>query len=261
MKSVPNFIKSALENAKCFSFLVGVASVLSMYSALSSCAGNSKGNSSNDNNNAEAVEQQTAEPEKSEKETAIENIRKTFSRFSYSIFLREGDEDLKVYVDKDGYMIVKHISNSYSGSKTSFTLWDSRYIFVDGQQITYNPKMTADDISPFIMQEVLFILTKYSLLGDPTIRSRKDIDISQYLYHLVFGNDDADDFVKEKVQMHYDVAMAQLLDEVNYIQEYKTNSASSFTFRYEPSNYNQVYKINIHFDNNGYMVISSEIWR
>ena len=60
--------------------------------------------------------------------------------------------------------------------------------------------------------------------------------------------------------MHYDIAMEQLLDEANYIEEYKTNSASSFTFKYEPSNYNQVYKINLYFDNKGHMVVSSEIW-
>ena len=261
MKSISNFIKSASENAKRFAFLVGATAILVTTSSLCSCSGNSKGNAGNEDKSTDAVEQQAAEPEKSEKEIALENIRKTFSRFSYSIFLREGDDDLKVYVDKDGYMIVKHISKSYSGTQTYFTLFDSRYLFVDGQQITYNPKMTADDISPFVMQEVLFILTKYSLQGDPTIRSRKDIDISQYLYYLVFGNDDADDFVKERVQMHYDVAMEQLLDEANYIQEYKTNSASSFTFRYEPSSYNQVYKINIHFDNNGKMVVSSGIWQ
>jgi len=227
----------------------------------SSCAGNSKGNSNNeDGKGAIETEQQAMEPETSEKEIAIENIRKTFSRFSYSIFLREGDDDLKVYVDKDGYMIVKHISKSHSGTQTSFTLYDSRYVFVDGQQISYDPRMKSEDFSPFIMQEVLFILTKYSLQGDPTIRSHKDIDISQYLYYLVFGNDDADDFVKERVRMHYDVAMEQLLDEANYIEEYKTNSASSFTFKYEPSNYNQVYKINLYFDNKGHMVVSSEIW-
>ena len=260
MISVPNFIKSAFENVRRFSFLVGAASLFVMPSALSSCAGNSKGNASNDGKNAEVVEQQAAEPEKSEKEIALENIRKTFSRFSYSIFLREGDDDLKVNVDKDGYMIVKHISKSYSGTQTYFTLYDSRYVFVDGQQISYNPKMKSEDFSPFVMQEVLFILTKYSLQGDPTIRSHKDIDISQYLYYLVFGNDDADDFVKERVRMHYDVAMEQLLDEANYIQEYKTNSASSFTFKYEPSNYNQVYKIDLYFDNKGHMVVSSEIW-
>ena len=229
--------------------------------SFSSCAGNSKGNANNeDDKGTIETEQLAAEPEKSEKEIALENIRKTFSRFSYSIFLREGDDDLKVYVDKDGYMIVKHISKSYSGSQTSFTLYDSRYVFADGQQISYDPRMKSEDFSPFVMQEVLFILTKYSLQGDPTIRSHKDIDISQYLYYLVFGNDDADDFVKERVRMHYDVAMEQLLDEANYIEEYKTNSASSFTFRYEPSNYNQVYKINIHFDNKGHMVVSSEIW-
>ena len=260
MESFTNFIKSAFENVRRFSFLVGTALLLVMSSALFSCAGNSKGNASNDNKNAEAVEQQEAEPEKGEKEIALENIRKTFSRFSYSIFLREGDDDLKVYVDKDGYMIVKHISKSYSGTQTYFTLYDSRYVFADGQQISYDPRMKSEDFSPFVMQEVLFILTKYSLQGDPTIRSHKDIDISQYLYYLVFGNDDADDFVKERVRMHYDVALEQLLDEVNYIQEYKTISASSFTFRYEPSNYNQVYKINIYFDNNGHMVVSSEIW-
>ena len=229
--------------------------------SFSSCAGNSKGNANNeDDKGTIETEQLAAEPEKSEKEIALENIRKTFSRFSYSIFLREGDDDLKVYVDKNGYMIVKHISKSYSGSQTSFTLYDSRYVFADGQQISYDPRMKSEDFSPFVMQEVLFILTKYSLQGDPTIRSHKDIDISQYLYYLVFGNDDADDFVKERVRMHYDVALEQLLDEANYIQEYKTNSASSFTFRYEPSNYNQVYKINIHFDNKGHMVVSSEIW-
>lgn len=237
-----------------------ISIILAMGMSFISCAGNSKGNAFNDNKNSEAAEQQAADPEKSEKEIAIENIRKTFSRLTYSIFLREGDDDLKVYIDKNGYMIVKHISSSYGGSQMSFSLYDSRYVFVDGQQINYNPRMSADDISPFVMQEVLFILTRYSLQGDPTINSHKDIDISQYLYYLVFNNDDADDFVKEKVQMHYEVAMEQLLDEVNYIQEYKSNSASSFTFRYEPSNYNQVYKIDIFFDNNGHMVVSLGIW-
>lgn len=238
-------------------FIVAVTCLL-----FCSCVGNTRGNANNEESKgANAVEQQAANPEKSEKEIALGNIRKTFSRFSYSIYRREGDDDIKVYIDKDGYMIVKHISRSYSGTQMSFTLFDSRYVIVDGQQISYNPKMKSEDFSPFIMQEVLFILTEYSLQGDPTIRSHKDIDISQYLYYLVFGNDDADDFVKEKVRVHYDVAMEQLLDEVNYIQEYKTNSASSFTFRYEPSCYNQVYKINIHFENNGYMVVSSEIWQ
>lgn len=242
-------------------YTFAASAILVMGMSFSSCAGNSKGNANNeDGKGAIETEQQAAEPEKSEKEVALENIRKTFSRFSYSIFLREGDDDLKVYVDKDGYMIVKHISKSYSGTQTSFTLYDSRYVFVDGQQISYDPRMKSEDFSPFIMQEVLFILTKYSLQGDPTIRSHKDIDISQYLYYLVFGNDDADDFVKERVRMHYDVAMEQLLDEANYIEEYKTNSASTFTFKYEPSNYNQVYKIDLYFDNKGHMVVSSEIW-
>ena len=150
-------IRTVMNTNKFYTFAAFVIGML-----FSSCAGNSKGNSNNeDGKGAIETEQQAMEPETSEKEIAIENIRKTFSRFSYSIFLREGDDDLKVYVDKDGYMIVKHISKSYSGTQTYFTLYDSRYVFVDGQQISYNPRMKSEDFSPFVMQEVLFILTKY----------------------------------------------------------------------------------------------------
>ena len=86
----------------------------------------------------------------------------------------------------------------------------------------------------------------------------KEIDISQYLYYLVFRNEDANDFVKERVQMHYDVAMEQMLDEINYVYDVPNNSASKFTFMFEPSLYKDKLKIELFFDDNGSLVVYSQ---
>ena len=110
------------------------------------------------------------------------------------------------------------------------------------------------------MKEVVFILAKKSLQGDPTVSKRnKEIDISQYLYYLAFHNEDANEFVKEKAQMHYDVAMEQMLDEINYVHEVPNNSSSMFTFMFEPSLYKDKFKIELYFDDNGSLVVYSQL--
>ena len=121
------------------------------------------------------------------------------------------------------------------------------------------PSFTADDLSVFVMKEVVLFLAKKSLHGDPTVSKRnQEIDISQYLYYLVFHNGDANDFVKEKVQMHYDVAMEQMLDKINYVHEIPNNSSSTFTFMFEPSLYKDKLKIELYFDDNGSLVVYSQ---
>ena len=262
MKSISNFIKSASEDAKRFAFLVGATTILVAISSLCSCSGNSKENSGNEDKSTDVVEHQATEPEKSEKEIAIENIQKAISRVSYSFARGDYTDDAKVNIDKDGYLNIIRHSKNYGETKFSFGIELGRYVYIDGTQIKYNPKLTADYFSPFVLKEVLFVLTEYSLRGDPMVRNRKDIDSSQYLYYLVFGNDDADDFVKERVQMHYDVALEQLLDEANNIYDVTNSGAGGrFTFKFEPSRYDLAYKISFYFDNDGYLVVDTSPWR
>lgn len=262
MNSVPNFFKSAFENANLFSFLVSATTIFVTTSLLCSCSGNPKGNATNEDKKTDAVELQTKGTEKTDKEIAIENIQKAVSRLSYSFAHGDYTDDAKVSIDKDGYLNVNRHSKNYGATKFPFGLELTRYVYIDGNQIKYNPKLTADYFSPFALNEVLFVLAKYSLRGDPTVRSRKDIDISQYLYYIVFGNDDANDFVKERVQMHYDVALEQLLDEANNVFEVTNGGAGGrFTFKFEPTRYDQAYKICFYFDNDGFLVVDTSPWR
>ena len=77
-------------------------------------------------------------------------------------------------------MDVKWIFNSGSFNLFPFSLVIPRNAYIDGKQISYNPRFTADDLSVFVMKEVVFIVAKKSLQGDPTVSKRnKEIDISQ----------------------------------------------------------------------------------
>jgi hypothetical protein len=263
MKYLSNFsIMSAMANVKrvCF-VLFGAAMLYVTPSLLCSCSGSSKGNSGNGDNGNNAAEQQAAEPVKSEKEQALENAYKAMARLSYAIFRYDITIENKTTIDKDGFQNVPNYFRDGITSMSPFAFEHWRHVYIDGNQISYNPKFTADDLSIFVMKEVVFILTKKSLQGDPMVSKRnKEIDISQYLYYLVFGNEDANDFVKERVQMHYEVAMEQMLDEINYVYEVANSSASSFTFKFEPSLYKDKFKINIWFDDNGYLVVCSSLW-
>ena len=195
----------------------------------------------------------------SDKEKALEIASTQMSRLSYTIHPKDNTKEIKTYVNKDGFMDVKWIFNSGSFNLFPFGLETSRNVYIDGNQISYNPRFTADDLSVFVMKEVVFILAKKSLQGDPMVSKRyKEIDISQYLYYLIFGNEDANDFVKERVQMHYDVAMEQMLDEINYVYEVPNSSSSKFTFMFEPSLYKDKLKIELYFDDNGSLVVYSQ---
>lgn len=246
---------------KFYTFAASVILVTGM--SFSSCAGNSKGNANNeDGKGAIETEQQAAGSEKSEKEIAMENTRRTFSRLSYSFARGDYTDEAKISIDKNGYLNVIRHSKNYGETKYPFGLVLPRYVYIDGTQIKYNPKLTADYFTPFALNEVLFVLVEYSLRGDPVVRNHKDIDKSQYLYYLVFGNDDANDFVKERVKMHYDVALEQLLDEANYVYDVTNSGAGGrFTFKFEPSRYNQAYKISFYFDNDGFLVVDTAPWR
>ena len=253
-------IMSALANVKRVSFvLFGTAMLYMVPSMLCSCSGNSKGNAGNDSNGTETVEKQTAEPKMSDKEKALEIASTQMSRLSYTIHPKDNTKEIKTYVNKDGFMDVKWIFNSGSFNLFPFGLEISRNVYIDGNQISYNPRFTAEDLSVFVMKEVVFILAKKSLQGDPMVSKRyKEIDISQYLYYLIFGNKDANDFVKERVQMHYDVAMEQMLDEINYVYEVPNSSSSRFTFMFEPSLYKDKLMIELYFDDNGSLVVYSQ---
>ena len=229
--------------------LLAITMLLAMGISFNSCTGKSK-------NGVEEADSNVQGAEKNDRESTLENINNTLSSFSYTLYRYEWVENINVFVDDDGHMKVIRKGKDQHWDY-SFSLYDERNVYYNGQPVPYDPKLTASDISPFIMQEILFILTKYSLEGDPTVKSRKDIDISQYLYYLVFNNKDANDFVKEKVSLHYDVAMEQILDEINNVQEYKTNSAGRFKFIYTPSNYNKQFKIELYFDKDGNMVVST----
>lgn len=260
MKYILNLnIMSILANVKRVSCVLFGAAVLYVTPyLLSSCSGNSKGNAGNSNNENVAAEQQTAKPEMNEKEKAFEPASTQMDRISYTVHPKDNTKEIKTYVNKDGFMDVKWIFNDGSVNLFPFSLVIPRNVYIDGNQISYNPRFTADDLSIFVVKEVVFLLAKKSLQGDPTVRKRnQEIDISQYLYYLVFHNDDANDFVKERVQMHYDVAMEQMLDEINYVYEVPNNSSSSFTFLFEPSLYQDKLKIELYFDDNGSLTVSS----
>lgn len=253
---------SALAYVKRVNFILFGAALLYMTSSLlCSCSGNSKGNADNDSNGTETVEQQSGEPEKSEKEQALETASTQMSRLSYTIKPKKDTKEIKTYVNKDGYMDVKWIFNSGSFNLFPFAREISRYVYIDGKQISYNPRFTSDELSVFVMKEVVFILTEKSLQGDPMVNKRRqEIDISQYLYYLIFGNEDANDFVRERVQMHYEVAMEQMLDEIKYVHEVANSSASNFIFKFEPTLYKEKYEIEMWFDDNGYLAICSSLW-
>ena len=259
MKAFPNFRTMIhLLNVKRNIYILICISVLTV---LSACSVNTKGNAGNDGNGTGTTQNQTSEQEKSEKEKALETAYTQMSRISFSIQTKENTKEIKTYVNKDGFMDVKWIFDNGSFNLFPFGLETSRNVYIDDNQISYNPRFTADDLSIFVMKEVVFILTKKSLQGDPMVSKRnKEIDISQYLYYLVFHNEDADEFVKEKVQMHYDVAMEQMLDEINYVYEVANNSSSRFTFKYEPSLYKDKFKIDMYFDDNGYLTVYSQRW-
>lgn len=240
--------------------VLAVSMMLAMGVLFFSCANNTKGNVSNDDKNEDSV-QQSAAPEKSEREQDLENAYKALSRISYTNYHYDKTKDNNTYI-KDGVLSVRsYYGLDGSTPLISFGLELQRYAYIDGVQVPYNPQCTANDLSIFVMKEIVFILTKKSLGGDPIVRKRyKEIDISQYLYYLVYGNDDANEFVKERVKMHYEVAMEQMLDEINYVYEVTNNSASNFKFRFEPSIYNNKYAINMRFDDNGYLVVDSSPW-
>lgn len=254
-------ILSILSNAMRVSVVFFGAAMLFMTPCLlSSCSGNSKSNAGNGNNENVVAEQRTSENEMTEKEEALETAYTQMDRISYTVHPKDNTKEIKTNVNKDGFMDVKWIFNSGSFNLFPFSLVIPRNAYIDGKQISYNPRFTADDLSVFVMKEVVFILAKKSLQGDPTVSKRnKEIDISQYLYYLAFHNEDANEFVKEKVQMHYDVAMEQMLDEINYVHEVPNNSSSMFTFMFEPSLYKDKFKIELYFDDNGSLVVYSQL--
>lgn len=261
MNSITNFsIKSAFANARRIRFvLISAATLFVASSLLSSCGGNLKGNAGNGDNGNNATEQQAAEPVKSENGNTKEDVIAELERISYTIQPKYNTKEIKTYVNKDGFMDVKWIFNSGDFNLFPFALEISKYVYYDGKQITYTPRFTTEYLYSFILNEVVFILTKKSLQGDPMVRKHnQDIDISQYLYYLVFRNEDANDFVKERVKMHYDVAFDQMLNELQYVQEIANNSASKFTYIYESSIYNDKFKIEFSFDDNGYLVAYSQ---
>ena len=261
MKYFPNLsILPVLANVKRVGFVLFCSSMLYVTPSLfCSCSGNSKGNAGNGDNGNVIAEQQTAKTEMSDKDRALKTASTQMSRISYTIHPKDNTKEIKTYVNKDGFMDVKWIFNSGAINLFPFGLEISRNVYIDGNPISYNPKFTADDLSIFVMKEVVYILAKKSLQGDPTVSKRsQEIDISQYLYYLVFHNEDANDFVKERVQMHYDVAMEQMLDEINYVYDVPNNSASKFTFMFEPSLYKDKLKIELFFDDNGSLVVYSQ---
>ena len=263
MKYLSNFsIMSAMANVKrvCF-VLFGAAMLYVAPSLLCSCSGSSKGNAGNGDNGNNATEQQAAEADNNQNGNTKEDVIAELQRISYTIQPKYNTKEIKTYVNKDGFMDVKWIFNSGDFNLFPFALEISRYVYYEGKQITYNPKFTTEYLYSFVLNEVVFILTKKSLQGDPMVRNRnQEIDISQYLYYLVFRNEDANDFVKERVKMHYDVAFDQMPNELQYVQEVANNSASKFTYIYESSIYNDKFKIEFSFDDNGYLVVYSSIW-
>ncbi|MBR6047779.1 MAG: hypothetical protein IKP44_06805 [Bacteroidaceae bacterium] len=183
------------------------------------------------------------------------------SRITYSlakIFSLSSSELIKPYIDKDGFLIVGKIGDDleyccdygYTDYHTNY-----RYVYLDGQHVTYNPRITSSDLYPYLIQEIKFILTLYSLRADPEVRSNEKIKSSQYEYYLVFGEGDVSDFVKEKVRIHYAVAEDQ--SPGGEIQEYKTSSAGSFRFKYCPSNYEGAYDIVFYYDDDGYLIVET----
>ena len=263
MKYIPNLsIKSALANVRRVSFvLFGVTMLYVSPSLLCSCGGNSKGNAGNGDNGNNATEQQAAEAENSQNGNTKEAVIAEQERISYTIQPKYNTKEIKTYVNKVGFMDVKWIFNSGDFNLFPFALEISRYVYYEGKQITYNPRFTTKYLYSFILNEVIFILTKKSLQGDPMVSKRnQEIDISQYLYYLVFRNEDANDFVKERVKMHYDVAFDQMLNELQYVQEVANNSASKYTYIYESSIYSDKFKIEFYFDDNGELVVYSQRW-
>lgn len=253
---------SAMANVKrvCF-VLFGAAMLYVTPSLLCSCSGSSKGNAGNGDNGNNATEQQAAEADNNLNGNTKEDVIAELQRISYTIQPKYNTKEIKTYVNKDGFMDVKWIFNSGDFNLFPFALEISRYVYYEGKQITYNPRFTTEYLYSFVLNEVVFILTKKSLQGDPMVRNRnQEIDISQYLYYLVFRNEDANDFVKERVKMHYDVAFDQMPNELQYVQEVANNSASKFTYIYESSIYNDKFKIEFSFDDNGYLVVYSSIW-
>ena len=252
-------IMSILSNAKQVSIIFFGAVMLCMTPYfLCSCSGNSKGNAGNGNNENNVAEQQTAGEEKADSENVLETAYTQMDRISYTIHPKYNTKEIKTYVNEDGFMDVKWIFNSGSFNLYPFSLNISRNAYIDGKQISYNPRFTGDDLFIFVIKEVVFILTKKSLQGDPTVSKRnQEIDISQYLFYLAFQNEDANDFVKDKVQIHYDVAMDQMLDEINNVYEVTDNSSSKFTFLFKPSLYEDSFLIELYFDDDSSLVVSS----
>lgn len=260
MKTIPNFsYKSALANARHIGLVyVGAAALFVTSSLVCSCAGNSKGNAGNGENGIEAVNAQTAEPENNNNENSKESVKAELARVSYSIHPYDNTKEIKTFLDKDGFMNVKWIYKDGDINLFPFGLEISRNVFFDGTAVTYDPRFKSENLYYLILNELAYILTKKSLKGDPAVMKRnQEIDISQYMYYLVFNNEDADDFVKERVKMHYDVAIEQLPDEIKCVNEITNNTSSRYTFLYESSLYKDKFKIESFFDDNGNLVVSS----
>ena len=254
-------IMTTLANVKRVSFVfLGAAMLYVTPSLLCSCSGNSKGNAGNGDNGNNATEQQAAEAENNQNGNTKEDFIAELERVSYSIHANENVKEIQTHINKDGFMEVKWIYKDGLTEFFPFGIETRRNVSFDENPITYDPRFTADNLYYLILKELSYILTKKSLQGDPMVSKRnQEIDISQYVYFLVFRNEDANDFVKERVKMHYDVAIDQLPNEFQYVQEVANNSASKFTFLYESSLYNDKFKMEFSFDDNGYLVASS--WR
>lgn len=135
-----------------------------------------------------------------------------------------------------------------------YVLGQTRFVFIHGENVVYNPNITIDDLGLIGKKECILHLARVKMNNDPRIKDKETL--YEMMYYLQYGDEDVREDIKKMAKEHYQSACTRF--EENGEQLQKFDNESRLTLFLQPSEASGVIAISFKFDENGFLKVRSK---
>ena len=230
-----------------------------------SCSNKTNSNGAAVSEDIEQVEIDEEEIDENSTEGRLKIMMQYLDPLSYSLALPYVAKSASI-INENG----KSVKYVYDSSKASgydkpyftetFGTDIERYVLNNGEKIKYKPGVKTEDLVVYAAKEAIFILA-YNFLGsDPTTKKEPyENYFSKYMYYMIMHDETVDEKIKETATNHFLAAAETYLSEEGNMYIEPTNNKNTYKIMFYPSHLEKKYGISFHYDDDGYLVVSSSM--
>ena len=230
-----------------------------------SCGNKANSNGAVVSEDIEQVEVDEEEIDENSTEGQLKIMMQYLDPLSYSLALPYVAKNASI-INENG----KSVKYVYDSSKASgydkpyftetFGTDIERYVLDNGEKIRYKPGVKTEDLVVYAAKEAIFILAYNSLGSDPTTKKEPyENHFSKYMYYMIMRDETVDEKIKKTATNHFLAAAETYLSEEGNMYIEPTNIENRYKIMFYPSHLEKKYGISFHYDDDGYLLVSSGI--